>query len=529
MRLLKIGRDAGCDIIINSPRVSSLHAEITLLNNGDILLEDKNSLNGTFVQNQRIQPGKNISIRRGDIVRFGDVELQWGQIPMEDNTGYKAIWGIGKDFHNDFQVPGATVSRFHATIKQANDGKIYIIDHSKNGTTVDGQKIIPHTLKRIKKNSTVSCGGVPVDLKQGNKIHWPLDVWKIVLASVASLVLLVGIGVAVKSYIDKGRTESPIAGFDYTKPHSPSELYDEYKGSVVMLKAFYHYEVTVDGFQMDDLWKYFNIPQRFLIDGTSLLNISDISIENLNKAIKDTDKKNLSSATGFFISDDGMLITNLHVVKPWLFDDGIKIATTQVKRILAQRANQIRNIAGLKHLYPMLLAGMTQVTVEGKLDYLALIAQGEIFDENNIRNCRVISAGEDVNKDVALVQVVTKSLPFKNCTYIDPEKALELSEDSIHVGCPIFTMGFPLGVKMVDTENGIEAISKEGTISQILEFEFMHDASTANGMSGSPIINLYGKLIGVHHAGYSLSGLQGFNYGIKAKYVKELLDSPHKK
>ena len=41
MRLLKIGRDAQCDIVINSPNVSSLHAEITLMNSGDIVLEDK--------------------------------------------------------------------------------------------------------------------------------------------------------------------------------------------------------------------------------------------------------------------------------------------------------------------------------------------------------------------------------------------------------------------------------------------------------------------------------------------------------
>ena len=49
MRLLKIGRDKSNNIVLPSPRVSSTHAEITILNNGDMLLEDKNSLNGTFV------------------------------------------------------------------------------------------------------------------------------------------------------------------------------------------------------------------------------------------------------------------------------------------------------------------------------------------------------------------------------------------------------------------------------------------------------------------------------------------------
>ena len=63
MRLLKIGRDVACDIVINSAKVSSLHAEITLMNSGDILLEDKGSRNGTFVQNQAIKPGSPVNIR----------------------------------------------------------------------------------------------------------------------------------------------------------------------------------------------------------------------------------------------------------------------------------------------------------------------------------------------------------------------------------------------------------------------------------------------------------------------------------
>ena len=38
MRLLKIGRDASCDIVLHSDKVSSLHAEITLMDSGDIFI-----------------------------------------------------------------------------------------------------------------------------------------------------------------------------------------------------------------------------------------------------------------------------------------------------------------------------------------------------------------------------------------------------------------------------------------------------------------------------------------------------------
>ena len=74
MRLLKIGRDASCDIVMHSDKVSSLHAELTLLNSGDIMLEDKGSRNGTFIMNQQIKPNKPVNVRRGDAIRFADVE-----------------------------------------------------------------------------------------------------------------------------------------------------------------------------------------------------------------------------------------------------------------------------------------------------------------------------------------------------------------------------------------------------------------------------------------------------------------------
>ena len=56
------------------------------------------------------------------------------------------------------------------------------------------------------------------------------------------------------------------------------------------------------------------------------------------------------------------------------------------------------------------------------------------------------------------------------------------------------------------------------------DYEFGHDAETAGGASGSPIINDKGKLIGIHHAGMTgVTGAQGFNWAIKAKYISELL------
>ena len=92
MKLIRIGSSSSCDIVLHSEFVSGHHAEMILLDNGEIILEDKNSTNGTFVGNKRISPNKEVTVRRGDYIRFADVELHRKQ---ERNKGkrYKvAAW-----------------------------------------------------------------------------------------------------------------------------------------------------------------------------------------------------------------------------------------------------------------------------------------------------------------------------------------------------------------------------------------------------------------------------------------------------
>ena len=550
MRLLKIGRSSKCDITISSERVSSLHAEMTLLNNGDILLEDKGSTNGTFVQNRPIKPGKSVSVRRGDAIRFADVELQWAQVPMESNAGYKAVWGIGTDFHNDFQVAGATVSRFHATVKQSNDGKFYIFDHSTNGTTVDGVKIMPNTAHQIKKKSIINCGGVNVDLTQGDKIPWPKELWMLILAIVAAILLAGGIGFGIykltqgseptdtNTTVQADTTDSTGNGdvndgsetdvqppTDYIREKTDDELFKQYNHSVVMLLGIYHYEISVGNWDMDVLNKVLGIPKRFVLEGSIPIDVSILSPSQLVSIYRNSKDGSQYGATGFFISKDGKIATNLHVVKPWLFNNSLDEIRHYVATLIAAQSD---NKKWNSKVRADLRASVSEVMVEGVLDYIALIPQGETFDESTIYKCRVIAAGDDIDKDVALVQTISKRLPTSDCTIVEFPDALELSMDAIPVGSHVYTIGFPkvkdaFLQREADSE-GIQVIAQGGSINQIFEFDFGHNAATTGGASGSPIFNKYGKLVGIHHAGLSQRGLQGFNYGVKAKYIKELWD-----
>lgn len=72
-----IGRAGSCDIALADTSVSAQHAELTLLDTGQLLLTDRKSTNGTFLIDGNGQPRR---IRQElvtvfDRVRFGTVNL----------------------------------------------------------------------------------------------------------------------------------------------------------------------------------------------------------------------------------------------------------------------------------------------------------------------------------------------------------------------------------------------------------------------------------------------------------------------
>ena len=90
----------------------------------------------------------------------------------------------------------------------------------------------------------------------------------------------------------------------------------------------------------------------------------------------------------------------------------------------------------------------------------------------------------------------------------------------------MYTLGFPLGLNLQESE--IKVFAHSGKITQeCTKYSFSFDAASYGGASGSPIFNAKGQLIGVLNSGVNIT--QGFNYGIKAIHVKELLNQTNSK
>ena len=165
MKLYVIGTSPQSNIQLRSQYGSSYHAELLLLDNGDMLLTDRGSKNGTYVNGKKSTPDKDVNVRRGDEVVFADERLDWNRIPANtvDMTKVKEIRSIGSHHLNRILLQGEHVSRFHATMKRMADGKWYIQDHSKNGTSINGNRIPKDQDVRIKRGDKISCAGHMVE------------------------------------------------------------------------------------------------------------------------------------------------------------------------------------------------------------------------------------------------------------------------------------------------------------------------------------------------------------------------------
>lgn len=69
---VRVGRDTECDIFLVDPSVSRNHATVEPVD-GELLVRDTGSTNGTFVNGERIQLR---ALRRGDVVAFGKTEMR---------------------------------------------------------------------------------------------------------------------------------------------------------------------------------------------------------------------------------------------------------------------------------------------------------------------------------------------------------------------------------------------------------------------------------------------------------------------
>lgn len=497
MRLLKVGRDSNCDIVLHSDKASALHAEITILNNGDILLEDKNSRNGTFVMNRPIKPGTQVSIKRGDAIRFGDVELIWNQIPMpEDLSNYKAVYGIGTSMRNDIQIAGNTASRYHATLKIDRKGKAFLQDHSKNGSTINGERLNPGQTRQIKRGDAIVCGGVPVNLAQ----FIPSNNLSKIIGIAATIAILVVGGWAAWKYIPWNNSVTPVTT-------------QAMENASACVYGGYYYEINVKDDPFKNVIKGW--PDKWYMgigpNGKLQVNTTTDGLSPLGY-----------TGTAFFISKDGEMGTNRHIAVPWEYrdaDDEENIRQQMEKARQATSGNLYELLA-----YNVMTGALSAddanawlrryqnspLEISGKHAFFGIGLTGsKVNNQIDLQQAQVIAESGDPKKDVALIRLNSRKTPdyiVKMGAIYDIEHA-RVDERSLKPQDEELTIiGYPMGETVAnETFDGKElrpTIHKASLSKTPDDNQIQIQAVGIGGQSGSPVIDKSHRLVGVLCSGF---------------------------
>lgn len=527
MKLVTIGRSPSCTIVYNSQAVSALHAELVILNNGDILLTDKNSSNGTFVFGKPIKPETEVSIRRGDPVRFADKELNWAAIPPSENlSNYKCIYGIGSNYRNEIQLPGTAISRYHATLKITKDKKVYIEDHSTNGTTVNGVKIRSGENVRLKRKDIVLCGGEQVDIAK----YIPGSLWdksKFIIATLATAAAV-------------------FAGFLFINPDpgpklNPSMLIP----ATLYVHAKYNIVVTLDD---DPFINEIEGWPREWVFGSG----------NNNELVLDFNGQAPFgySGTAFFISHNGIMGTNRHIALPWEYLDKsiTELINQRMEQLKQQQLSDEENSFLYTKLYNHLLKLRNEdpkkfyqkcteidgwkarfykstLKISGRMIYMAVgYPNRNYHSEQEFVPCSVLKVSDDPKKDIALLQLNDKKTP-EDIPYI---YAIENARTDIKTlqpqGEDMYTIGYPAGLRLgLNNEDGglKPTIHKVSISKEPGEYDFEFQGEELGGASGSPIVDRTGHLVGVLWGGYA--GTATFGTACLIRHIKELYDKTNTK
>ena len=187
---LRIGRDAGCDIVVPNEAVSREHAEIAVTSAGYFVRDL--SANGVFVNGART--GDAQLLRRGDVIRVGTEEFRFYADAADESTVAppkaavlatlevveastsarmrfeirSPLTNVGRGKHNDVVVSDESVSDVHAKL-QHREGSWFLTDlDSTNGTYVAGKRIQREA--RLDSNAAVRFGGVKVIFREARPV-----------------------------------------------------------------------------------------------------------------------------------------------------------------------------------------------------------------------------------------------------------------------------------------------------------------------------------------------------------------------
>lgn len=191
-----IGREG--DVLVADGRVSRRHAQIAN-DLGNLTLEDLGSTNGTKVDGQPLAAGEKRSLRGGEKISFGGVEMQLsmpGQAsgnatqvfasnktaaisaPPRKEVAPATLVGEGREIplkagvnvfgrkaENDVQIADPYVSGRHGQIEVTEQGVFITDTGSSNGTMLNDAKLVPNMRTQVTPEDVIRLGSLEFQVR----------------------------------------------------------------------------------------------------------------------------------------------------------------------------------------------------------------------------------------------------------------------------------------------------------------------------------------------------------------------------
>ncbi len=344
------------------------------------------------------------------------------------------------------------------------------------------------------------------------------------------------------------------------EPPKPEELYKKYEKSVVLIRNEYY----------------------FMIELSTGSNIYFSGFENeelLNFTFKEEEilkSTNVSYGTGFFVSKEGQIATNLHVVSPEIDENkalnSLKLKFEDDRYLIETKINDCsREILGIDNFIYYNYYDLSNLDIASLNDKKAEIENERLFwtelgikfdfdpkkskvicksvsigiaynntfatDKEDFKECVIRKISDEPEIDLAVIQLKDKSTPsfvktifnfsdnnpnIQNGTIEENEK-FELKKP-LTIDRKVYMIGFNYGPSIGNTDDGLKAQLTQGTVSQESgDKKVLYSIPSLEGSSGSPVIDEWGNLVAINFA--KVSGTQSFNYGILSKHLHSLLDN----